>query len=356
MNLKTVVVRKGYNGKKCLVHARCCVMPSGKLIATAQELDVSGMDLFDGIKLATSDDGGKTWSDFEVQEGLKPVDFGTHRMVACDMTPMYHKKTGKVILLGHTACYANNENAPADGKCTTSYSVYDEENNRFSDVKFVDMPMEYTDSGNGCGQSIEKKDGTLLIPIYFKAGEFYKSAVMHCVFDGEEIRVLEIGKPVELCIARGCYEPSVIEHKGVYYMTLRNDMCSLVAESTDGLNYSGLKLWCWDDGSILQSYNTQQHWLKIEDELYLVYTRRGADNDHVFRHRAPLFVAKVENMKLVKESEFVAVKERGARLGNFCALSKEDGTALVMAAEWMQPKGCEKYGSDNSVHLTFIKK
>ena len=66
MNLKTVVVRKGYNGKKCLVHARCCVMPSGKLIATAQELDVSGMDLFDGIKLATSDDGGKTWSELRI--------------------------------------------------------------------------------------------------------------------------------------------------------------------------------------------------------------------------------------------------------------------------------------------------
>ena len=74
------------------------------------------------------------------------------------------------------------------------------------------------------------------------------AAVMHCFFDGETVKVLEVGNSVELNIARGCYEPSIIEHEGIYYMTLRNDMCGLVAKSKDGLNYSDLKLWCWDDG------------------------------------------------------------------------------------------------------------
>ncbi len=31
---------------------------------------------------------------------------------------------------------------------------------------------------------------------------------------------------------------------------------------------------------------------------FLVYTRRGADNDHVFRHRAPLFIAQVDPKRL----------------------------------------------------------
>ena len=116
-------------------------------------------------------------------------------------------------------------------------------------------------------------------------------------------------------------------------MTLRNDECGCVAKSTDGLHYTDLHHWCWDDGSLLDNYNTQQHWMTVGDELYLVYTRRGADNDHVFRHRAPLFAAKVEHMRLRRDTEAVLVGQRGARLGNFGVTSCPDGKAAVMAAE-----------------------
>ena len=47
----------------------------------------------------------------------------------------------------------------------------------------------------------------------------------------------------------------------------------------------------WIDGQALGSYNTQQHWISHGDSLYLIYTRRGANNDHVFRNRAPIFIA-----------------------------------------------------------------
>ena len=87
-----------------------------------------------------------------------------------------------------------------------------------------------------------------------------------------------------------------------------------------------------------------------------MYTRRNGNNDHVFRHRAPLFAARVENMRLVKDSEFVVVPERGARLGNFDAKTIDASTAVVMAAEWMQPVGCEKYGRDNTIFISFITK
>lgn len=41
-----------------------------------------------------------------------------------------------------------------------------------------------------------------------------------------------------------------------------------------------------DDGKELGSYNTQRHWLAHSVGPFLVYTRRGADNDHILRHRA----------------------------------------------------------------------
>lgn len=76
--------------------------------------------------------------------------------------------------------------------------------------------------------------------------------------------------------------------------------------------------WTFDDGSELGNYNTQQHWVTHGDSLFLVYTRKGANNDHVFRHRAPLFIAKVDPEKLtvLRATEQILVPERGARLAN----------------------------------------
>ena len=155
---------------------------------------------------------------------------------------------------------------------------------------------------------------------------------------------------------RGLCEPSVTLWHGKFYLTLRNDEAAFAATGDDGINFNCLHLWRWDDGSILQSYNTQQHFLKINGELYLVYTRRDSSNGHVFRHRAPLYCAKVQpDCTLLRDSELIVVKERGARLGNFGCTELSDGTGVVMAAEWMQPPHCEDYGSDNSVFAVFIR-
>ena len=218
-------------------------------------------------------------------------------------------------------------------------------------MRFLQMPEGFEDCGDGCGQAIELENGELLIPAYYntKAERNSYSVVLRCAFDGETLTLLEMGNAMTIAVARGLGEPSIIFHDGIYHMTLRNDYMALVAKSEDGLHYTDLKPWRWEDGSLLDSYNTQQHWMILGDELYLVYTRRGANNDHVFRHRAPLFAAKVKEMKLQRDSEFVVVPERGARLGNFGVTQLSDTKAMVMAAEWMQPKGCEAYGSDNTI-------
>lgn len=97
----------------------------------------------------------------------------------------------------------------------------------------------------------------------------------------------------------------------------------------------------WDDGADLGNYNTQQHWVTHSNGLFLVYTRKGAHNDHVFRHRAPLFIAQVDPEKLcvVRSTERVLVPERGARLGNFGVAEVSENETWVTVAEWMQTWG-----------------
>ena len=355
MRIETSVVRRGWDGRRCLVHARCCMSPYG-MIATAQYLDVAGSDLFSGILSAVSPDGGASWTEFRPEKGLAPVTENGLVTVGCDATPMYHRASGKVILLGHTASYEKGGLSPARAARHTFWSVWDPERRAFSKMRFLAMPRGYERAGNGCGQSVETENGDLLIPVYWnKEGDpCSRTAVLRCAFEDGGLRLLEIGDPLSLNVPRGLGEGSLIRHGGAYHLTMRNDECALTAVSEDGLRFREMHLWRWDDGSLLQSYNTQQHWMEVGGELYLVYTRRAEGNGHVFRHRAPLYAARVEEGRLIRESEIVLTPERGARLGNFGAAPYGDGRAMVMAAEWMQPAGCERYGSDNSIYLTLV--
>ena len=142
---------------------------------------------------------------------------------------------------------------------------------------------------------------------------------------------------------------------------MRNDLRGYVAVSDDGLHYGPPQPWTFDDGEELGNYNTQQHWVVHSEGLFLVYTRRGAGNDHVFRHRAPLFIGRVDPDRLcvIRESERVVVPERGARLGNFGITAASPQESWVVVAEWMQTGPpdpfdctvCERYGSDNTIFI-----
>jgi hypothetical protein len=269
-----------------------------------------------------------------------------------------------MILLGHTARYWNNKIAPAPRRRFTVWSVYDHAAGDWGPFRRLEMPDDelFYSCGNGCGQSVELPDGDLLIPVYYasreeccQAGNCYSAMVLRCGFDGENLWVKEVGSPLHCPVPRGFCEPSIVRYQDKYLLALRNDVTGYVALSSDGMTYSTPVELCFDDGENAGNYNTQQHWITGGGKLYLVYTRRGADNDHVFRHRAPLFAAKVKEMKLQRETEFVVVPERGARLCNFGVTQLSDTRAMVMAAEWMQPKGCEAYGSDNSIFVSIVE-
>ncbi|MBR2584945.1 MAG: exo-alpha-sialidase, partial [Thermoguttaceae bacterium] len=147
--------------------------------------------------------------------------------------------------------------------------------------------------------------------------------------------------------ARGYSEPSITLYQGRYYLTLRSDDMGYITASDDGLNFDPPIPWRWQSegdggapGELLGSYNTQQHWLRLGEKLYLVYTRRGADNDHIFRHRAPLFIAQFDpqTMTLIRETEQVAVPEHGVALGNFGTTEVSDREGWVVVSERMPSK------------------
>jgi hypothetical protein len=82
----------------------------------------------------------------------------------------------------------------------------------------------------------------------------------------------------------------------------------------------------------LGSYNTQQHWITHSEGLFLAYTRRGADNDKVFRNRAPLFIAQVDPARLVVErkSERTLLPNLGEAFGNFRLCNVSPGQTWVV--------------------------
>ena len=358
---------KGY----CFVHARGDIDKNGRIIVTTQPLRLSGSDIFYRMHKIVSYDGGKTWSDITPCEFLdrRKNDDGTE-MCLSDATPMYHKKTGAFLLTGHAVIYKDDEIAPAPQKRHILYSVFDEEKQDFDGISELKLLTdEFFEEGSGCSQCYELPDGDVLIPFYGKDLEgardpwhsCSKVAVLRCGFDGKTLTVKEMGNVLSVDVPRGLGEPSIVKAGNEFLLCLRNDESGFVAKSADGLHFEKPVELCFDNGKNAGNYNTQQHWIRGRDKAYLVYTRRAENNGHVFRHRAPLFMAEfdAEKMCLVKNTEVIVVPERGARLGNFGCFNASEDEAYVIAAEWMQSdsgewEACAKYGSDNSIFVTKI--
>jgi lysophospholipase L1-like esterase len=211
----------------------------------------------------------------------------------------------------------------------------------------------------GCVQWLVRPDGTLLVPMYFKSrgNERYQSTVLHCRFDGTTMELVEKGDELSLEEGRGLYEPSLALFRGTYYLTLRNDARSYVTTSQDGLHFEPVQPWTFDDGLDLGSYNTQQHWLVHDQGLFLSYTRRGANNDHIARNRAPIFLAQVDPAKrhVIRATEKVLMPERGVMLGNFGAAAITPNESWVTDAEYMAEGKVHPRGANGSVFAARVQ-
>ena len=361
-----------FSGERCYVHARGLKRESGFCIITMQKLELSGCDVFYGIEMIKSLDGGKTFSSPVLCKNLcrRYLDDKTSYVMS-DATPFYHAKSGKIILTGHKVWYgADNKLLREARPRAPLYAVYNEESGDFDAFEEIDCldGEEFFSSGAGCSQIVELDGGDLLVPIYYKSRDNAQdprgcaaARVLRCSFDGERMKVLEVGNKLVTDVPRGYDEPSLIKFGDEYFLCIRNDVTGFVSKSSDGLHFDEPRELCFETGESLGNYNTQQHWLVGGGRLWLVYTRRAGNNDHMFRHRAPLFIAEMDpvTLRIKRETEKIAVIERGARLGNFGCQSYSESEGYIFVSEWMQndPHGwevCALRGSDNSIFIAKV--
>ena len=366
-----------FDGKRCWCHPRAGIVPGAgrdaqpRVVMTMNTLDVSGSDVFKAVYGLQTDDLGKTWTTPAELPNLavryETIGAETRPVAVSDFWPGWHAKTSTLLGTGHTVVYTPDWKVSRPRPRHTSFAVYDPKTSQWSNWKTMEMPGggKFTDSGAGCTQRFDLEEGAILLPIYFSPeGKNARVTVARCSFDGKTLRFQEHGN--ELSVddkTRGLHEPSLTRFGDDFFLTIRNDKRGFVTRGKDGLNFEPLQTWKFDDGSDLENYNTQQHWVTHSDALHLVYTRRGANNDHIFRHRAPLFMAQVDpkTVRVIRKTEQVLVPERGARLGNFGVTHVNKYETWVTVSEWMQTWGPNyvlpvdnKYGSDGSLFVARI--
>lgn len=366
--VKLDVVMKSELPKFQWYHPRVAALPqAGKegkpavIMTLMKHLHAS--DHYSGTSVMRTDDLGTTWTKPDprpeldwVRESDK-VDIGV-----ADVTPGWHAKTGKLVAIGCQARYskAGQELYDKPRADQTSYAVHDPKTGAWTKWKIFDMPKDdkFNSARSACSQFVIRPDGTILLPIYFgkTSTGAWSVTVVEADFDGTELKYKRHGTELELKVARGLVEPSLIEQRGKFYLTLRNDVKGYVAVSDDGLTYGAIKPWTFDDGKELGSHNTQQHWLSHSDGLFLLYTRRGAKNDHIIRNRAPLFIAQVDPDKLhvLRKTERILIPERGGEYGNFGAAPINEHESWVTVGEGVWSANDRKRGADGSLFVARV--
>lgn len=367
-----------YDGQKCWCHPRAGIVPGAgkegvpRVVMTMNTLDVSGSDVFKAVYALETDDLCQTWTDPQPQEPLamreETIDGQVRPVAVSDFWPRWHKATQRLLGIGHTVVYSPDFKIPRVRPRHTSYSVYDADQRSWSKWQKLAMPegKKFHDCGAGCVQRVDLLDGTILLPVYYRPpGQNSRVIITRCTFDGETLRYQEHGDEISIDDnTRGLHEPSLTYFNDTYFLTLRNDKQGFVTKGRKFTRLEPYRPWTFDDGSELGNYNTQTHWVTHSSGLFLVYTRKGANNNHVFRHRAPLFMAQVdpERLCVIRETERVIVPERGARLGNFGVVDISPTETWVTVSEWMQTWGPEhrmpvdnKYGSNGSVWIARLK-
>lgn len=376
----------GFDGEKCWVHARAGAVPADitangpnnpRVVMTTQKLLLTGSDVFYELNQLSTSNLGDSWSPPKPIESFKRQTVADGQLPAgasiapalvqqgdettvCDFVPQWHAASQRLLGIGQSVWYRDNRVMKVRPR-GVAYASLDPATDQWSKWDVLQFPNEpkFQNAGSGSVQRVDLIGGDILLPIYFKEPQEtqYSVTVCRCRFDGTKLHYIEHGSVHTVPVKRGFAEPSLTKFNGRYFLTLRNDDHGYVTSSNDGLHFDKPKRWTFDDGTDLGNYNTQQHWVTHSNGLYLVYTRRSADNDHVFRHRAPLFMARVEPDKLhvIRETERILVPERGARLGNFGVTEISPKETWVTVTEWMQPEGVEKHGSDNSIFVAKIK-
>ncbi|NLF67520.1 MAG: exo-alpha-sialidase [Candidatus Anammoximicrobium sp.] len=339
-------------------HPRACMMPGadGKPTALMTLQAIAGSDYFGPVHWSASADLGETWSEPAPIPALgrEPV-AGHEGLLAgvCDVVPEFHAPTGTVVAMGHVVFYRTARFSNAEQLARYPVYAVRRRDGTWSERKILqwDDPRGGHIYSNGCGQRVVLPGGDVMMSFTFGPGASNRMvAGVRCTFDGEELRVAEVGPPLENKAGRGLLEPSVTRFRERFYLTLRaEDGHGYAAVSDDGLNYQRKTAWAWDDGSPIGMSTTQQHWLTHSDGLFLVYTRKDASNANVIRWRSPLWVAQVdpERLCLLRKTETAVLPLVGdgvgapdgvALMGNFHVTNASPDQSWVTVGEWL-PRG-----------------
>ena len=362
----------GFDGLTCRIFPGIMCDGNDRAFAIYTGLSLAGSDIFLAPEIASSNDGGLTFSAPHILNVPEKNENGIRTIFGIDSS-IYHKNTDSWICFGRTTHYADDRHPIAKSGVAIAeayFATLDPETQTLGDLRPITIPFE-TVSCIPFGQPIVFDDGNILLTFYGATPEDPRSRVYSMLysFDGQALELIKSGTPIVSGPEhlRGFCEPSIAYLQGKYYMTIRTDDGAYLAVSDDGFEFSKPEKWLFNDGEPVESINTQQRWVRFDDSLYLVYTRKTQYNGHVFRNRAPLFISwfDPENLRLIKESERILVPEMGARLGNFQVTDVSDSEAWVNVAEWMQLDGikkdewkhCVRYGSNNTVwRVRVVKK
>ena len=359
---------EGFDGKTCRIAPRAFRTPDGRMHISYTMLLLTGSDVFTDRYVITSSDGGKTFSEPVPFAGMPQTIENGIRSVY-NLNAYYHRKSNSNFALGRVTRYAADSGPILKGRdlMRALTGTFDPVSLRFTSCEIMIPPGTEELDNLTFMEPLEEEDGTVLVPAYARPGDRRQHEVIVFRFSVEEgkLRFLERSRSISRPdLSRGLCEPRLAKLYGKYYLTMRSDESCWRAVSENGMDYSDPEEWRFDDGEVLGSRNTQQAWLTRPDGLFLVYTRETPHNRHIFRNRAPLFIARFDEDRecIIRDSEEIAVPEMGARLGNFTVTEMKPDEAWICVCEWMQTtlpdcsdsSVCVRYGANNRLWRTRI--
>ena len=351
--------------------SRPAIIPGDPLrvVVTTQEIEKRGSHGYRDLFLVETTNGARTWTAPQRIDPLRRrfYDDGVERVFG-DVCPQWHAATRTLLVTGK--CFGFLPNAKDDkakddrAQERVAYAVFSPATGKWSGMKIMDMPAKdhegraIIEPNAGCNQRVDLPNGDILLPVRYRkdpASRVYTTIVARCTFDGQTLTYREHGSEFNISPPRGLYEPSLGTLGGRFFLTMRAEDSGFVARGADGVHFEPFVEWKFDDGHALGSANAQQHWITHGDKLFLIYSRRGANNDHVFRNRAPIFIAEVnpQTLRVLRASEQILFPETGVDLaGGFGPVNVTPDETWVITSEMAFPKN--RQDENNRVLLAKI--
>ncbi|HSH96320.1 MAG TPA: hypothetical protein VK968_19390, partial [Roseimicrobium sp.] len=302
-------------------------------LMTLSNLSRTGTDVYQGVAYMMSKDGGGTWSPLtELPYKAKQLREGIQGMFGA-MVPVFHPKSGKVLLLGNCVGYTGygTPSVKLTAVRYPAYAIYDPATRKWSeDYTVLDKEEE---ANTTSGFPWIEPDGTFLWPC--NGGRVLKAS-----FDGGKVTILGRSPQIEGLgkLPKNTGEYHLTRSGDRYFLALRCPDQNRIAVSADGQKFEPAVELRWDDGSVVPSVATQMRWVRQQGRLYLVYVRADESNKGIFRNRAPLWMAELDTgtLRLIKSTEVVAVPMSPGRddLGNFGTTFVNDRLSLVTTSEF----------------------